>query len=237
MNGMGYLRRILMDSDRLSICSDQAGGAKVRPKRGHFVVLYFVAFIPSIANDIVYAFAYSSVQFLTIDYVSHFFVLLVFLMSQDLRQFLWRIVSPEFNWPKAAILAIAAFAFEGAVGPAISMYARDVLGTWHYYGRFPPPRGALLVFDNFVGLPFAAFTEELLSRALFYRVFRSIVKSTTALVLMSAVMFAAMHWGAGAPAVANAFVSGIVMMVLFLKTGSVVPGTIVHYLSNLIFFE
>lgn len=82
-----------------------------------------------------------------------------------------------------------------------------------------------------------AVTEESIARAVFRDVLERVTESKTVLVVSSAAVFAVAHWGGGFGSMASAFFFGIVLMLLYLRTGSILPGIAVHYVVNVEIFS
>ena len=90
--------------------------------------------------------------------------------------------------------------------------------------------------DLWGGLWLVALTEELVFRGLFWAVFRNLVRSRAMLVGVSAVVFGLIHWSAGFDTVLAAALWGILPMVSVMRTGSIYPAVVAHYLGNLVLF-
>lgn len=93
----------------------------------------------------------------------------------------------------------------------------------------------LVVFDLTVGLALTAVAEELVFRRLYLDTFAAIL-SRTSLYLLSAAIFAAIHWSNGLGTVVGAFVVGLMLLWLTRRTGSLLPAIAAHYAINLVLF-
>ncbi len=56
------------------------------------------------------------------------------------------------------------------------------------------------------------------------------------LYFISAALFAAIHWSSGIGTIGGAFVTGLLLMWLTRRSGSVLPAVSAHYFINLILF-
>jgi membrane protease YdiL (CAAX protease family) len=56
------------------------------------------------------------------------------------------------------------------------------------------------------------------------------------LSVLAALAFALIHWSLGAVSLAFAFAAGVILMALFWRIGSTIPGIVVHYVVDLIAF-
>ena len=90
--------------------------------------------------------------------------------------------------------------------------------------------------DITAGLALTAIAEELVFRRLFYNVLRPFFTSSVLFVLASAVVFGLIHWSGGVANVVSAAIAGVALMALMLRTGSVVPAIVAHYLVNFVLF-
>ena len=101
-----------------------------------------------------------------------------------------------------------------------------------------PEIGSASVFwlDITAGLALTAIAEELVFRRLFYNVLRPFFTSSVLFVLASAVVFGLIHWSGGVANVVSAAIAGVALMALMLRTGSVVPAIVAHYLVNFVLF-
>ena len=90
--------------------------------------------------------------------------------------------------------------------------------------------------DITAGLALTAIAEELVFRRLFYNVLRPFFTSSVPFVLASAVVFGLIHWSGGVANVVSAAIAGVALMALMLRTGSVVPAIVAHYLVNFVLF-
>lgn len=142
----------------------------------------------------------------------------------------------KVSWQVAAFWAAGALLFILIASPFIVRVGQAMLGGWSYYS-FPFIETTWLrVLDLTLGLMLVAVSEELIARVLFYDVMSQFTKKAALIVVVSALVFALAHWGMGWGAVAGAFFTGILLMMLYLRTGSFLPGVIVHYVENLIIF-
>lgn len=101
----------------------------------------------------------------------------------------------------------------------------------------PPPRSvALHALDLTLGLMLVAVSEELLGRVYFRSVVEPLLNSRALFVLVSALAFALAHWSQGLGGLVSTFLGGVVLMVAYLRLGSIGPCVVAHYLANLLIF-
>jgi uncharacterized protein len=92
------------------------------------------------------------------------------------------------------------------------------------------------MLDLTIGLFVVAFSEEIIFRVYFYRLFVSKL-SPNMMVFLSALLFASIHWGTGALNVLVAFIWGAFAMVLFRRLKVIWPFIIAHFLYNYLSFS
>ena len=90
--------------------------------------------------------------------------------------------------------------------------------------------------DMTFGLALTAIAEELVFRHLFFSIVRPSFTSPAFFVLVSALLFGLIHWSGGVANVVSATVAGIALMMLMLRTRSVLPAMVAHYLANFVLF-
>ncbi len=87
-------------------------------------------------------------------------------------------------------------------------------------------------FDLTVGVALVSITEELIFRAYFYSVLKGVIKKTGVLIAVSCVVFGFSHWSLGWNIIITATVWSILPMYVMVRTGSVVPALIAHYVTD-----
>ena len=91
-------------------------------------------------------------------------------------------------------------------------------------------------FDLTVGLSLVAGSEEIVYRALLAAVVVRYLPGRFWLLVLPSLVFALIHWSHGPSNVIAAFVSGIIFMTLYLRTRSLLPPMLAHYIANFIYF-
>lgn len=91
-------------------------------------------------------------------------------------------------------------------------------------------------FDMTFGLTLGAITEELTYRGIFAAILFRRGAKTWLVVLLSSLIFALLHWPSGIAAIITAFLFGLLLMAVYLKTRSIWPGVILHTIYNIAVF-
>ena len=92
---------------------------------------------------------------------------------------------------------------------------------------------ALNVIDLTLGVLLVAASEEIVFRGCCYHALHDRM-GPWLLVPLSAVLFGFIHWSTGLHAVVSTAIWGVLPMVAMIRTGSVIPGMIAHYLTDLV---
>ena len=88
-------------------------------------------------------------------------------------------------------------------------------------------------FDLTFGVVFVAVSEELVFRGYCYSAFKDRM-SPPAIIAVSAVLFGLIHWSLGLHAVISAALWGVLPMAALIRTGSVLPAMVAHYITDLV---
>lgn len=194
----------------------------------------FVALIaPFFLNDIGFMLAGSAPQWLAVDYVSKAIAVAAVILVPTLR----RAVASGSRWPANGWFTAAGIALVTAACVA-GIASLDWLGWDEAIALqtfYPIAQSWLLVFDLAIGLTLTAIAEEIVFRRLFIDTFATRL-APLGLYVVSATLFAAIHWSNGAGTIAGAFLAGLLLMWLTRRTGSVLPAVAAHYCINLILF-
>ena len=88
-------------------------------------------------------------------------------------------------------------------------------------------------FDLTFGVALVAVSEEIVFRGYCYSALHSLMRPRL-LVPVSALLFGLIHWSTGLHAVISTALWGVLPMVAMIRTGSVVPAMIAHYITDLV---
>ena len=94
----------------------------------------------------------------------------------------------------------------------------------------------LTVFDLTAGLALVSVSEELIFRGYFISTLRFYTNNTAAIIVLSSVTFGLIHWSMGIHAILSTALWGILPMAAVIRTGSIYPAIIAHYLADLVSF-
>jgi uncharacterized protein len=206
---------------------------KTVPHLNFFILL--VSFY--ILNDIFFMFADNYKTWMAIDYATRFITLgLIFWTykkDSDKVQYLYveKLDFKEIAWVLALFL-IPVFSFTQAFYAHFGEF-NNVTKLFTY----PAITNTYVEwFDLTIGLALVAFSEEIIFRVYFYRLFGSKL-SNSMLILLSALLFGAIHWGTGLVNVFEATIWGAVGMAVFIKTRHIWPLIFAHFFYNFLSFS
>jgi membrane protease YdiL (CAAX protease family) len=103
-------------------------------------------------------------------------------------------------------------------------------------GTYPAPAGWLFALHLAFGLPLAAWLEEIVYRRLAFGALAPLLGSESARILLSAVIFGAIHWWTGIYNVIGTLLAGILFMLCYRRTGALWPAVAAHFILNLFWF-
>ncbi len=197
------------------------------------VFLFAALMLVFLLNDIGFIWATNAAQWLGVDYGTKVLVIALVLAHSDARRALLR----GAGWPRPIWLALVGTIAVTAISIAglawIDERGYDAATALQAFPRID--QTWLVVFDLTVGLALTAVAEELVFRRLYLDAFGARL-SPLPLYVLSAAVFAAVHWSIGLGTVAGTFVVGLMLLWLTRRTGSVLPAIAAHYVINLVLF-
>ena len=187
---------------------------------------------PFFLNDLLFLGVETATQWLMADYGSKILALVILFAILPLRRAAIGTIKLKSPIRDAAILALLS---TGAV--IFADYFFRVLVPIEIESlvlfRYPPLSPGLLYWTDITfGLALTAVSEEFVFRGVFAVVMARYLPNATALIAVSAVVFALIHWSHGLASMVVAAIAGVVLMALYLRTGSVLPGIAAHYAIN-----
>lgn len=198
-------------------------------------ILIGILFLPTYLNDFFLIPAASASSVLVVDYVSKLLPLAMLACMPSLwspaRDSMVR--RPDWRTAWKLVLVFAALA------PVcyLASEAIDERFPETVLFKFPPIDDPFLrLFDLTFGLTLNSFTEELIGRGVLGGVLLRRGKGPLFIVLVSSLIFSLTHWSTGAGNVFATFVFGAIFMAMFLKTGSIWPGVVLHTAYNIFAF-
>ena len=194
-------------------------------------------FAPFYLNDLLLESTSSAFSWVAMDAAVRIFVVGFAVAIPSIRMILkqWLKAPPRSSWGWYFIITcVALLGFDALVTfPLVEAFP-----DWYWQvGGFPGyDTYTLRILDVTFGLMLVAVSEEVVWRGVFRHLYERYSCNRVGLIVMSAFLFALIHWGRGPVGMLMPFVSGVILMVIFLRTGSLLPGMAVHYTVNLFYY-
>jgi len=192
--------------------------------------------VPFFLNDFAYIEATTAEAWLVADYASKAIMLALVWIYAPFRQTVFAALSLPKDWIESVVLAagvvLVVLACDAFLEPTINaafpgsklFTFPEIEQTWLHW------------FDLSFGLLLTALSEEICCRAVARHILGQWWGAIWIVVLASAFVFAAAHWSNGLGGIATAFVAGVVLMGLYLRTRSLWPPIAAHFVANFLLF-
>lgn len=203
-----------------------------RQKMTAFVVLA----VPFILNDLAFLALNGGYGVYLVDYATRVLVLAICLLWPPARYVVMQPSRPD----APVYLAVLALVVLVVAGRLLTIYvepAFDGVAEWGRFFRFGPIESpALRWFDLTAGLFLVALSEELVFRKFALSALSAITSRRAVIVVLSAVIFALIHWSGGMSQLITTFLFGAIYMVVYLKIGTLWPLVAAHWIENYLQF-
>ena len=194
---------------------------------------------PYFLNKFVYIAAPDYRVFLATDYAVRLFSLTaLYLLLKGRQRALpipWRLATPsarDLMLALAGTLVLIAFNF---IGRSWIEFLNAL--SWRL-SRFPsPPGGFLKLFDDTVGMVLVGLSEEAVFRFYLMNFLLMRGASRALTVLISSLVFGAIHWSYGAGAMAFAAFAGLALAIVYLASRNLVAPVIAHAAYDAAYFS
>ncbi|MBC8337143.1 MAG: CPBP family intramembrane metalloprotease [Alphaproteobacteria bacterium] len=191
-----------------------------------------LAAAPFYLNDIFFLMTDTAPAWLAVDYGSKLLALGVLFLIPQLRRTVMQTMPlkvPVRDALSPAVLCVMTILLIDHFFRVVFPIEIDSMVLFRYPALDP---GFLYWTDITFGLALTAISEEFLFRGVFARLMSAFFKKTAMMVAASAVFFALIHWSHGVTSMVVAAFAGVALMMLYLRTGSVLPGMAAHYAVN-----
>lgn len=203
------------------------------------LVLVALAAAPFYLNDLLFIASRTVEQWLFADYGSKVLGLALLLAFAPLRAAVRASLALRRPWPEAAGWAVLATIAIVGLDQGTTWLKREFGESLPWAALFDYPAiedPVLRATDLTLGLFLTALSEEFLFRGVLGVVGARYVANRILLSILAALAFALIHWAQGAFDLAFTFAAGLILMALYWRTGSTIPGIVVHYVVNLVSF-
>lgn len=201
-------------------------------------LIFALLCLPFLLNDFLFAATTGYEAWLFIDYATKIAVLFFALYLVQRGRIVWgdlgftRIAAkPLIGW--TLLLSVTGVLIDQNV-PAL---LNELFPRWRFFS-FPKIDDVWVErVDLSFGLWLTALSEEAVFRGAALLMLAIYFKKAATSVLFSAAVFGLIHWGLGPALVLNAAIWGILPAISVLKTRSIWPAVIAHYLTNFVDFS
>jgi len=208
--------------------SESSKNTAVWPAIGLLVLLT----TPFFLNDFGFLMTDTAPQWIAVDYGSKVLALALLLLVVPLRQAAAATIKlriPVKDAVSPAVLCTMAVIIIDHVFRVTIPIEIDSLVLFRYPALDP---GFLYWTDVTFGLALTAVSEEFVFRGVFAKLMAPYLNSPVVMIAVSALVFALIHWSHGVTSMVVAGFAGVALMMLYLRTGSVLPGIVAHYAVN-----
>lgn len=207
-----------------------------RVRESQNIVYLFILSSIFILNDFLYIFAKSYIDWLSIDYGSR--ALAVFIIAYLIIS--KKAAFSDFGFVKINLKLFISWAVLLSVSGVFIAQALPVFLAKVIPGSkifFPEITSQpLKIFDLTFGVFLVSITEESIFRGYCASVLGPRIKSQVAIILASSAVFGLSHWSYGLNEVISTALWGVLPMVSVLKTRSILPAFVAHYLTDFCIF-
>ena len=206
------------------------------------IVVVLIALM--IIDDLVFSAYLSDINnYLVIDYAKKTLLLVACFSTASFRRSVTQAFGvPDIPWagtgwfnPHLLILIAGALLLDQGI-TWLDLHGNRLAGN-PVYQHVPPYHDDLIkYFDLTFGLLWNAVAEETFYRAVLITMLYGLLPRTLPCILIAGILFGLAHWSQGPVSVGAIIIGGWILGMLYCVTGSIVPGIIVHYISNLIAF-
>jgi len=193
-------------------------------------VIYLIAIIPFLLNDLSNIFFISYERWLIIDYLCR--ILALVFIGACLNRHKLTLNDLYLNFERKDRLTYwTLFLSVFCLGYYVVSYLYLLPIIPHTsFANVVLDKGSLLHgFDLYFGLMLVAISEEVIFRGLAYSALQQAGCNTLGIVAISSTLFSLIHWSTGPMGMIDCFFYGAAFMVVTMRTKSIVPATIVHY--------
>ncbi len=196
-----------------------------------FVLAYGVFFL----NDVLFIRSSDWQTYLAVDYGSRVLAFALLLVPRAPRAVVLQREPRRVGFGQAILLVLACVAWERFLAAGVLPELGLIFGNGRL-ANFPALPPGIKQLDLLLGVLLVAVSEEVLSRRVAKAVLRDLLRNEFQVIVVSALLFAAMHWSQGIPNLVYVFLIGIVLMAVYLRVGALWPLIVAHYIIDVIAF-
>ena len=190
-----------------------------------------------IFNDLLFIHIRSYVCWLTVDYGSRALAIFFSIYLIKTR----KSTIADFGFVK---MPLRTFMFWAAALSVTGILIDQLVGA--FFQKIMPPtalahfpkidNGIIKALDLSAGMLLVSVSEEAVFRGYFFSAAKGRMKNTAVFVAVSCAVFGLIHWSSGLDAVITTAIWGILPMVSVMRTGSILPALVAHYVTDFVCF-
>jgi membrane protease YdiL (CAAX protease family) len=196
-----------------------------------FVLAYGVF----IVNDVLFIRSSDWQTYLAVDYGSRVLALALLLVPRAPRAVVLQREPRRVGLGQAILLVLACVTWERVLAAGVLPELGLIFGNSRL-ANFPVLPPGIKQLDLVLGVLLVAISEEVLSRRVARVVLRDLLRGDFQVIVVSALLFAAIHWSQGIPNLVYVFLIGVVFMAVYLRVGALWPLILAHYIIDVIAF-
>ena len=194
-----------------------------------------LAYSVFLLNDVLFIRSSDWQSYLAVDYGSRVLALALLLVPRAPRAVVLQREQRRVGFGQAILLIVACVVWERVLAVSVLPELGLIFGTGRL-ANFPVLPPGIKQLDLLFGVLLVAVSEEVLSRRLAKFVLRDLLRDKFQVTVVSALLFAGMHWSQGVPNLIYVFLIGVVFMAVYLRVGALWPLIIAHYIIDAIAF-
>jgi len=188
-------------------------------------------------NDFLFALTRTYVGWLAVDYGSRILAILImsYLVLRKKSSF------SDFGLAKIGIrpFILWSLVLSGAgifIDQVLSGYLAKILPQAQLFHYPEITNHFIKVFDLTFGILLVSVSEETIFRGYYVSVLRPHFKNEVVFVAVSSILFGLIHWSHGLSSIGSTALSGILPLISVIRTGSILPALVAHYVTDFIWF-
>lgn len=196
---------------------------------------FLTALSAMVGSQILRLYQSDAAAWLAFDYGGRILALAVLAAIPAVRAVAFRTAPLAIPWWEVALWIAAVVLVDKYPGDWLRS-AIDAVVPGTRLAGYPRIEGGLRLFDLTFGLALVAVNEEVMFRRCAKEILAPRLGEGTVMVLAAALIFAAYHWWTGVGNIVSVAVTGVVLMVFFLRARALWPAMLAHYLTNVVSF-
>ena len=184
-------------------------------------------------------------QWLVYDYLRKSSLLGVMFLLPGMRRCIWnsfgtirrQYEATPMLWLRIGAIVMFASLLEILQDVILTSWVGELLPDISWMEKWRIEAGFLRFVDLTFGLALTAVAEEFIFRSLAMHLLQRVLNRPWFVIIVSSCVFGIFHLPYGLLNVATASIAGMILMVVYMQTKSIIPSIITHYLINVWYFS